>query len=494
MTKRDFLKYIGALTAQTALSSVMAETFFISTAQGASARISDLYKNLNSADGIIVVPTDVKFSELQNSFNRRTLITPSIRVLCLTEAGVSICLQWAKQNQVPLAVRCGGHSYEGFSQTAGLVIDTRMMGDFSFSGSGETVLVGGGAKLGDLNKFLSTKNLAVPVGSCPTVGVSGHVTGGGYGLLARSFGLACDNLINLEIVTADGKTLTANVNEHSDLFWACRGGGGGSFGVITKLEFKTHHIEKASVFRASWVVDADAAIPILQAWQHWAPNASLGITSLLKVTKMKSNSAKQLFSLKCIGQTIESEESATKELQQNIFSVKNPDDYKISTILFTDAVKHFAGSDTTEPATFMKGKSDYISEVMSHEGLEVFFKNIPETVAAIFDSYGGKIRDLGDAETAFPHRSKTLASIQYYSQWSSASATESRLEKIRTFYNSLRPYVSGSAYVNYCDLDLLDWQSAYWGENIKRLIDVKSVYDPENIFRHAQSIPVKNEN
>lgn len=490
MTKRDFLKWATAFTAQSVLTAALSETFFISSSFGASVNLADLHKNLADGDGIILVPTDAQFTPMQISFNKRTMITPTVRVLCLTEHGISVCLQWAQQNKVPLAIRCGGHSYEGFSQSPGLVIDTRMMNEI-LSSSSNTVLVGGGVKLGDLNTFLTAKKLAIPVGSCPTVGVSGHATGGGYGLLARPFGLACDNLESLSLVTADGQRVTASATENQNLFWACRGGGGGSFGIITRLEFKAHQLSNASVFRASWSIDETTAAALLQAWQGWASGANSDMTCLMKIAKIKSvDPLKQLFSVKCIGQTIGSETSATQELTTNIFSIKKPDSYTIATLSYADAVKHFSGADTDSPSVYMKGKSDYIKTVMSNEGLKVFFKNLPDTIAVIFDSYGGKIRDLKDDDTAFRHRSDTICSVQYYSEWSSSMHTASRLNQMRTFYNLLRPYVSGSAYVNYCDLDLKDWKTAYWGENLDRLIEIKKLYDPENLFNHAQSIPL----
>ena len=487
MKRRDFLNYATTLTTGTLFSSAMLNSFFISSAHGQEISIDSLRRLLHPDEALVIIPTDSQFKTYQTAFNKRTQLTPQVRVLCSNPTAVAICLQWAKDHQVPLALRCGGHSYEGFSQTAGLVIDTRFMKDVVIASSGDTVSVGGGANLGSIYSALAPLGLALPAGSCPTVGVSGHVTGGGYGLLARPFGLACDSLVEVELVTSTGEIVTANSSENSDLFWACRGGGGGSFGVITKMQFKTHRLKQVLVFSAGWKLKPEIAAIMMKTWQAWAPNSPAEITSLMKISKDIDG----LIHVRCIGQSIGTTESLQQELK-NLSAIAIPDSLTVNPFSLLDAIHHFAGSDTAELSVFMKSKSDYIQQVIPDEGLATFLKNIPATVlAVIFDSYGGAIRNLSNSETAFAHREGILSSLQYYSEWNNPATTPSRLIAIQTFYKTLRPYMSGAAYVNYCDLDLPNYAAAYWGSNLNQLQDVKAKWDPENRFRHAQSIPLK---
>jgi FAD/FMN-containing dehydrogenase len=140
----------------------------------------------------------------------------------------------------------------------------------------------------------------------------------------------------------------------------------------------------------------------------------------------------------------------------------------------------------------MKGKSDYASAPLSDAGLAALMNEISQRsdIYVICDAYGGAVANAASSATAFVHRSGTLFCLQYGSAWTNPNDTPQRLSDMREFYAAMRPYVSGAAYVNYCDADLTDWQTAYWGQNLARLKQIKSKFDPDNIFRHAQSVPL----
>jgi FAD/FMN-containing dehydrogenase len=138
--------------------------------------------------------------DYQASFNVRTTLTPQLRALCKNATAVSIMVDWCRSNSLPFAIRCGGHSYEGFSQSTSVVIDTRMINAITVDAKTNTAAVGAGASLGSLYRAIAPYKLAFTGGSCPTVGVSGHLLGGGYGYLARPFGLACDSLLSVNLV------------------------------------------------------------------------------------------------------------------------------------------------------------------------------------------------------------------------------------------------------------------------------------------------------
>jgi hypothetical protein len=173
---------------------------------------------------------------------------------CATPGDVTACLAFVRKFGLPVAARSGGHSYTGWSSTpgtTGLIVDVTAMNSFQV-GSGPTVRVGTGLRLIDLYNRLAARGLAVPGGSCPTVGVAGLALGGGVGVLGRAFGLTSDALESVQIVTADGTVRSCNASRNSDLFWACRGGGGGNFGIATAFTFRTHRLSRLVVFFLSW--------------------------------------------------------------------------------------------------------------------------------------------------------------------------------------------------------------------------------------------------
>ena len=188
---------------------------------------------------------------------------------CRNPHDVATCLAFVRKFGVPVAARCGGHSYAGWSSTSGLIIDVTRMAGVNVSGS--TATVGAGTRLIDFYNGLAAHGRGVPGGSCPTVGIAGLTLGGGVGVVSRAYGLTSDNVKSLQIVTADGQVRTCSSSQNSDLFWACRGGGGGNFGVVTSFTFRTHPVGQIVLFFLSW--PWSQAARVISAWQSWAPHA-----------------------------------------------------------------------------------------------------------------------------------------------------------------------------------------------------------------------------
>jgi FAD/FMN-containing dehydrogenase len=231
-TRRNLLKRVAA-------TAIFAPAVF--SRRAAMAQLPAL-PNLPSTDALLLRPSDTHFADYQKSFNTRTALTPQLRALCKTASAVGVMVDWCRRNNLPFALRSGGHSYEGFSQSSSVVIDTRLVSAITVDKATKTATVGAGASLGQVYKAIAARGLAFPGGSCPTVGVSGHVLGGGYGYLARPYGLACDNVLSIDLVNAQGQQVHADAQQNADLFWACRGGGGGSFGAVTG--YKIHLLTK----------------------------------------------------------------------------------------------------------------------------------------------------------------------------------------------------------------------------------------------------------
>ena len=393
-------------------------------------------------------------------------------------------VDWCRSNNFSFAVRCGGHSYEGFSQSTSVVIDTRIMNAIVVDPKNSTATVGAGASLGNLYRTIASRGLAFTGGSCPTVGVSGHLLGGGYGYLARPFGLACDSLLSVALVNPEGKQVYTDARQDPDLFWACRGGGGGSFGVATSFTVQLHRVATVIVFRVAWLALSTAvAAAVMKAWQNWAPHAPQTIDSNLVIVKGSNGTV----NMHAAGQSV----GTMQELQRELKALPKSQSAFTKQMTFSDAVAFFAGR-PGYPVQIMKGKSDYASAPISDEGLDVFMTGLARSsgIYVVCDAYGGALAGIAPNATAFVHRGGTLFCLQYGSVWDDAGDTEKRLDEMRQFYATMRPYVSGAAYVNYCDTDLPDWPTAYWGQNLARLKQIKSTFDPEKIFRHAQSVPL----
>ena len=351
------------------------------------------------------------------------------------------------------------------------------------AGSG-TATIGAGASLGSLYGAIAAHGLAFTGGSCPTVGISGHMLGGGYGYLARPYGLACDSLLSAALVNPDGQQVRADAHQNTDLYWACRGGGGGSFGIATSFTVRLKKVANVIVFRVVWLgLSTKAAKSVMKAWQSWAPQAPRTIDSNLVASK----GANGTINMRAAGQSV----STLAELQRELKELPKSRSVFIRRMTFSDAVAFFAG-EPGYPTQFMKGKSDYATTPISDEGLDVFMTGLARSLPkyVVCDAYGGSLAEIAPDATAFAHRNETLFCLQYGSVWSNPADTQDRLDDMRQFYASLRPYMSGGAYVNYCDLDLPDYATAYWGQNLARLKQVKSAFDPANVFRHAQSVPL----
>jgi FAD/FMN-containing dehydrogenase len=432
-------------------------------------------------------PGDTDYAAHVGVYNARTQIGPALFAICSTASAVSGVFSWVKANNVPFVVRCGGHSYEGFSCSSGAVIDIRRLNSVTFDRARMTVTVGAGASINDIQTALKGEGVAFVSGTCPTVGISGHVMGGGYGLLARAYGLACDNLIAVTLVTAAGTVVLASQNASPDLFWACRGGGGGSLGIATGFVFAVHPISTVTVFSQRWALPVARAVRIIDGWQRWAPTADPGITALLKISRINGTSV----SLRCIGQSI----APPQVLDSGLRALENIEPLsgarRMQKKSFWDAYQDFAGGGA-DPR-YQKEKSDYVPS-LSVAGMTALLMELvgqsSNQIALICNAYGGAVDGLGESETAFPHRQSVRFMIHYYAGWDNGGATAQRVRAMATFYARMRPYVPGKAYINYCDNELQDWPTAYWGRNLARLKGVKRMVDPTNIFRFPQSIPL----
>src|SRR5215212_3156672 len=220
--------------------------------------------------GRVIWPQDPSYDEARQSFNARFSRFPSAIVVCDNMSDVRNAIRWARQEEVPLRARSGGHSYEAFSVVdVGLVIDVGGLTGVEVDASRGEAVIGAGVRLLDGYRRLWEHGVTIPAGTCPSVGIGGLTLGGGIGFLSRQYGLTCDNLVAVELVDADGQTLRASEEKHPDLFWALHGGGGGNFGIATAFTFRVHPIGDVVTCTVTWPWDDTPEV--LDTWQRWAP-------------------------------------------------------------------------------------------------------------------------------------------------------------------------------------------------------------------------------
>jgi FAD/FMN-containing dehydrogenase len=377
----------------------------------------------------------------------------------------------------------------------GLVIDLTDLDGIAVNQPARSAVVGAGARLIDVYARLANRGATIPAGSCPTVGVGGLALGGGVGFASRKLGTTADNVLSVQIVTADGRIRTCDRTTHADLYWACRGGGGGNFGVVTSFRFRIHPVTRASYFVITW--PWSSIKDVVAAWQRFAPHAPDGLFSICRLATGATQPTVQAF-----GQFFGSE----AKLRQLLAPLRDVPGGSLATgtSSYLDLMERWAGCLTLEfeechlapggslARTRFAAKSDYVAKRLPAAGIATLRTRIEQRQghgggAAILDSYGGAINRVPLGATAFVHRHE-LFSIQYYAGIANAAGDAAALAWLRGFRSAMRPFASGFAYQNYIDADLVDWEHAYYGSNYPRLRLVKSKYDPDNVFRFRQSI------
>jgi FAD/FMN-containing dehydrogenase len=425
---------------------------------------------------------------------------------------VSTCLAFVRKFGLPFAARSGGHSYAGWSGSSGLIIDVSNLKTVAVSGT--TAAVGAGTRLIDFYNGLAAKGRAVPGGSCPTVGIAGLTLGGGNGVTSRAYGLTCDNLESLQIVTANGAVLTATAEaaQHGDLFWACQGGGGGNFGVVTSFTFRTVPAPEPVLFSLSW--PWSQAARVVAAWQAWAPHAPDAMWSNLHLAAAPGGKTP---TVQVGGCYLGSDGDAANLLNQLYAKAgSSPSSHFLSypqpflTAMLAEAGCGSIGYQACHLPWYASGgklsrqpqfaKSDYFTTPLSNSGISTLLAGIValQRVAGgaggvggiAFDALGGAVNRVAPGATAFVHRT-ALFGAQYTTGWTNGAGStgiNNQHTWLRKYWSSMRPYASGQAYQNYIDPDLTNWQQAYYGGNFARLAAVKAKYDPTRLFTFPQAI------
>jgi FAD/FMN-containing dehydrogenase len=404
---------------------------------------------------------------------------------CTSPEDVRACLHWAQSNEVPLAIRSGGHSYAGFSTTSGLLIDVSLMNEVGGLDASGRVRLGGGARNADVYTGLRLVNRAITHGRCKGVGVAGLVLGGGIGFSQRRRGLTCDQLVETEIVIASGELLRCNAEENADLFWACRGGGGGNFGVNTSLTFQTFPVDVMTVLKLDWTDRVDQVLP-----------AALDLLPTLpdRFGCKLSVDAGKVPKLELLGQLVGTE-GELRALLTPLYRIALPGQEVVRTLPYWDAQGLLSEDESPE---YGHERSRYILRPVPAAGARTildYLKSWPGTHdGANWKMFlaGGAVAAVPPEATAFAHR-KALMLSSIDLDWTAeddAGVVAANQAWLNRFHEAMRPFTSDQSYQNFIDEAETNYLRAYYGANLERLVEIKRKYDPDNLFRFPQSIPL----
>ncbi|XP_026407969.1 reticuline oxidase-like [Papaver somniferum] len=502
-------------------------------------QVKNFTLNANSGNDTSEFHKLLSFSIQNLRYAESTYTKPIVIVLPDTKEQLANTVLCSKQASLAIRVRCGGHSYEGLSSVSTnsgelfMIIDVMNLNNVSVDLESETAWVEGGATLGETYQAIAESSHlhGFSAGSCPTVGSGGHISGGGFGLLSRKYGLAADNVVDAILIDANGRFVDRKAMGE-DVFWAIRGGGGGVWGIIYAWKVQLVPVpETVTSFILSRSGTQNSVAKLVQKWQFVAPNLedefylSVFVGAGLPETRYTGISA--TFKGFYLGSTAEAISTLNREFPE--LGVAEDDCKEMSWI---ESVVFFSGlrngstvldlkNRYLDDKGYFKAKSDYVKEPISMRGIKTalrILENEPKGYV-ILDPYGGIMSKISSDSIPFPHRAGNIFAIQYLVAWNSTenSKNDVFISWIRNFYNSMTNYVAKgprTAYVNYLDLDLGQvnllsltrsttmarsqsdavkiakvWGEKYFLKNYDRLVQAKTLIDPDNVFYNQQGIP-----
>lgn len=438
-----------------------------------------------------IYPTSPQYNTARLNFNKRFSVFPQAIFNPTKPSEVAHVLRALRRHKLPFSVRSGGHCFEPGSLSSFYIIDLEKFNKIEPDIANSEVYIGAGCLLKDVIQKLGKINYAIPTGTCPTVGVTGLTLGGGIGLLGHTFGLTCDSVKSITIMTADGSVITASEDHYSDLFWALRGGGSGSYGIVLGFTFKMYYIPVATFYELIWEWDTKQIIPIMESWQEWIKTLPDSISSVLGVRHPNTICAHpentpplviRVYGLKVGPEPFTEWERPFARLKPQIVNIHETS--------YIDTVKFWA----TEPdLPFNKAKSRILMQPVTRKVMEEvvnLFERIEPASFLVYFNFEALRGKFAEGNSSFFPRQAFAWWFQAY-YWQREEQTEPVLALTRNFYNKIPSEVSKYCFANIIDYDLGEYYlEAYYGTNAERLIDIKRKYDPKNLFRWRQSIPL----
>lgn len=442
----------------------------------------------SSLGGKLIRPGDAHYEEARTLWNGLIDKRPGLIARCAGVGDVIDCVNFARENDLLLAVRGGGHNVAGNALCdGGLVIDLSAMKSVRVDPVKRTARVQPGANWGEVDRETQLEGLVTPGGEVSTTGVAGFTLGGGMGLLRRKWGLACDNLISAEIVTADGQALTASETEHPDLFWAVRGGGG-NFGVVTSFEFRLYPLGP-EVYGATTIYPFEEAAAVLREWRDFAHGAPDEVTSEALIWGMpplpevppEMHWAPVVILAAMYAGPVEEGERVLQPLR------------KMGTVIGDlSAPQQYVAMQSEMDGLFADGQLNYwkslfadsLSEEVIDEIAVLYASRIsPQTLFGL-RHLGGAVERVPEEATAYGNRGAQF-NISIDNTWQDPARNEEMISWSRAAWGGLRELTGGGVYLNFAGLgeenDFL--ARAAYGRNYDRLVQVKRRYDTTNLFR-----------
>ncbi len=486
--RRSFLKAAGVSAAS------------LATGSGIAHAIADVdWGRLASAlEGRLIRPQDSEYLQVVVAFFRQfDDRSPQAVAMCRSASDVQACLAFVQEAGVEYAIRGGGHSYQGYSNTSGLQIDLGEMNKISYDDKAGVVSVGAGVRSGQLPAALSPYGVMIPAPRCPAVGMSGFTLGGGLGFYGRKYGLASDRLIETELVTADRRILTCDEAQNADAFWALRGGGGGNFGVNTEFKFKPFDVRGPStIFQFLWKGKDPA--PILVAVQEAMSSAphDLSSVAMLQVSEPLSTGKPERPELTLQGHYF-GRKSHVRDILQPVIGRWRPTRQTVAEVGFWQANTFLAHSMAVTGLTASKSSFlPAVSEAMAAQAVSAVSEwpgsSLPEAGYA-FLLWGGAYNEPKPSDTAFVHRNAESAGA-WITSWSSGDPRALVKEGdgwLMRSWEASQKYALPQSYQNIADTNMPNWLGRFYGKNLERLVEVKRKYDPEKFFDFPMAIPTQ---
>jgi FAD/FMN-containing dehydrogenase len=440
--------------------------------------------------GEVITAEDPAYDEARTVYNAMIDRRPLAVIRCTNGEDVAATVDFARENGVDLAVRGGGHSVPGFGTTdGGVVADLSPMREVDVDPSSQTARAQGGVTWGIFNDATYAHGMATTGGIISTTGIAGLTLGGGIGYLSRGIGLSCDNLLSAQVVTADGRTVTASEKENEDLFWALRGGGG-NFGVVTSFEYRLHPVK--DIYGGPMLYELEDARTVLQFYREFiadAPEEFGGfpgwqIAPPLPFIPENRHGDTFVVFVACWAGPLEQGESVLKpfhDIAPVVAEHVGVMPYPALNAAF-DALLP-PGLQQYWKANFLKELSDGHIEAQIEHGPKVPTVN---STGHIYPINGACHRVSPDA-TAFAYRDANFATV-IAGAWPDPADNEANIKWVREYSDATARHAEEGGYVNFMAGDDQGRIKANYKGNYERLVDVKRKYDPDNLFHLNQNI------
>jgi FAD/FMN-containing dehydrogenase len=446
--------------------------------------------------GDIITPDHPGYERARQVWNAMIDRRPEAILRCTSTEDVVAAVNYARDNGLIPAVRCGGHNVAGKAMSdGGLTIDLSGLREVSVDASQRLVHVGGGCLLGDVDAATAPHGLIVPAGIMSETGVAGLSLGGGIGWFSRMHGLTCDNFVSLELVLASGEVIEVSADSHPDLFWALRGGGG-NFGIVTRFTFRAYEFGPMMRIGVS-VYEASEAAAALRGYATVVPNLprTVGWHAALK----HDMPALPFVPPEYVGKRLvmlismwlgDADDPEGEEMISRLCDIGSPC-IKASTVL-----PFGAGVQRLIDTEFADGHRYYTKEAhvasLADEAIDRlidFWADMPMEGEVEIIGLGGAIGDVPEADSAFSNRGYLLW-LNFAMRWDDPGCDAEYIERTRSIVRDLAPWVGTGVYVNMLNFDELDRVVEAFGgpEKYAKLGQVKARYDPDNLFRQNYNI------